>query len=199
MVKQVKNSRIYKINKVIPPPKKTARKVPEKDQNKWVWFALAVVFITTFAIYFNALKFGFLKNWDDHLYITENKYIIDLHWTNIKLFFTEFYVGNYQPITILMYAIEYKVGAGHASIFHFNNILLHLLNTFLVFVFIKRISPKNAMVALTTAAFFAVHPMHVESVAWVAERKDVLYSFFFLFSLIMYTNYLKLKKIKHLA
>jgi len=100
---------------------------------------------------------------------------------------------------MLLYAFEYKTGNGSSGIFHFVNILIHLCNTYLVFVFISKISPKNVWVALITAAFFAVHPMHVESVAWVAERKDVLYTFFFLFSLIMYTKYLTSERHKHLA
>ncbi|NTW34307.1 MAG: tetratricopeptide repeat protein, partial [Bacteroidetes bacterium] len=87
-------------------------------------------------------------------------------------------------------------GGGNAFIFHLNNILLHIANSILVYILIRKISPKNAVVALITAAFFAVHPMHVESVAWVSERKDVLYSFFFLLSLIIYCNYLKLQKTK---
>jgi hypothetical protein len=97
-----------------------------------------------------------------------------------------------------MYAFEYKLAGNSPGFYHFNNILLHILNTYLVFVLVRKISPKNVIVALTTAAFFAVHPMHVESVVWVSERKDVLYSFFFLISLILYTNYLKSQKLKFL-
>ncbi|NTW32491.1 MAG: tetratricopeptide repeat protein [Bacteroidetes bacterium] len=167
--------------------------------DKWVWFGLAVVFITTFAIYFKAIKFDILLSWDDNLYIRDNSHIKDLNWENIKLFFTKFYAANYHPLTMLSYAIDYKIGAGKTFIYHFSNIILHILNTFLVFILIRKISPKNAVVALITAAFFAVHPMHVESVAWVSERKDVLYSFFFLISLIMYCNYIKLQKAKHLV
>ena len=178
--------------------KKPTINVSKNNQNKWVWYALAVVLITTFSIYFKAIKFDFLQ-WDDDLYITLNKDIKELNWANIKLFFTEFYAGNYQPITLLMYAIEYKIGAGHATIFHFNNILLHIINTLLVFALIKKISPQNCVVALITAAFFAIHPMHVESVAWVSELKDVLYSFFFLLSLIVYTNYIKSDNLKQLV
>ena len=189
------NSKANK-NKIL--QKKSTQIVDENTFHKLVWISLAIVCITTFAIYYKAIKFDLLFTWDDNLYISENKHIMDLHWENIKLFFTNFYVSNYQPITMLFYALEYKIGAGQASIFHFNNILLHILNTYLVFVLIKRISPKNPVVALITAAFFAVHPMHVESVAWVAERKDVLYAFFFLLSLIMYTYYLTLQKIKYL-
>jgi len=178
--------------------KKIPFKKGDNKMEKWVWFALAVVVITTFAIYFNAIRFNILYSWDDNVYIRENNDILSLHWANIKLFFTKFYAGNYHPLTILTYALEYNIGSGKPSILHFNNILLHIVNTCLVFVLIRKISPKNAIVALITAAFFAVHPVHVESVAWVSERKDVLYSFFFLLSLIMYMDYLKLHKAKHM-
>jgi protein O-mannosyl-transferase len=188
-----------KIKQDLPSAKKTAVKLKDNGNNNWVWFGLGIILIASIAIYFKAIKFDFLRVWDDQVYISENGHIKDLHWENIKMFFTNYYVNNYQPLTMLFYAIEYKIGAGHSSLFHFNNILLHLLNTYLVFVFIKRISPKNIIVALITSAFFAVHPMHVESVVWVAERKDVLYTFFFLLSLISYTNYLKSEKLKPLT
>jgi tetratricopeptide (TPR) repeat protein len=178
--------------------KKTAVNFKYSCSNKWVWFGLGIILITLLAIYLKAIKFDLLRVWDDQVYISGNDHIKNLHWENIKLFFTSYYVNNYQPVTMLFYAIDYKIGAGHASLFHFNNILLHLLNTYLVFVLIKRISPKNIVVALITSAFFAVHPMHVESVVWVAERKDVLYTFFFLLSLIIYTYYLKSDRFKPL-
>ncbi len=172
--------------------------VSVNDQKKWIWIALAIVSLTTFVIYYNALSYGFLITWDDAAYITTNSAIRDLHRANIQSFFTEYFVWNYQPITILTYALEYKAAGNSPFLYHFNNIILHVLNTLLVFLLIKNLSPKNYIVALITAAFFAVHPMHVESVAWVSERKDVLYSFFFLISLILYTYYLKTEKLKFL-
>jgi protein O-mannosyl-transferase len=178
-----------------PQLKKAPLKVPEDNSDKWIWLTMGFILLTTFAIYFKVIKFDFLFTWDDNVYIRENNAIKDLQWENIKLFFTGFYSGNYQPVTILMYAIEYKLAGYSASLYHFNNILLHIVNTYLVFVLIRKISPESVIVALTTAAFFAVHPMHVESVAWVAERKDVLYSFFFLLSLIVYSNYLRTSKL----
>ncbi|MEI7725580.1 MAG: tetratricopeptide repeat protein [Bacteroidota bacterium] len=171
----------------------------ENTVSKWVWFAVVIVLVTTAAIYYNAINFGFLETWDDNLYIRDNSDIKALHWANIKLFFTTIYANNYQPVLMFFYALEYKIGAGKASIFHLSNIILHLSNTILVFVLIGKISPKSDLAALITAAFFAVHPMHVESVAWIAERKDVLYSFFFLLSLITYTTYIKLQKLKYLG
>ena len=135
--------------------KKIPFKKGDNKMEKWVWFALAVVVITTFAIYFNAIRFNILYSWDDNVYIRENNDILSLHWANIKLFFTKFYAGNYHPLTILTYALEYNIGSGKPSILHFNNILLHIVNTCLVFVLIRKISPKNAIVALITAAFFS--------------------------------------------
>ena len=171
--------------------------VSNSNQSRWIWFALALVLVAIFTVYSRALRFDFV-DWDDTAYIVNNEDIKKLSWDNLKLFFTKFYVGNYQPVTILSYAVEYKFVKYSASLYHFNNILLHALNTCLVFVLIRKISPRNAVVALITAAFFAVHPMHVESVAWVAERKDMLYSFFLLLALIMYTDYIRLKQSKYL-
>jgi len=188
-------------NKKTKKSKEHKKKAPQKIDNKiskWVWVALAAVIITTFAIYLKATHFEIFYCWDDNVYIRENSFIKALNWENIKSIFSTFYFGNYHPFTTLFYAIEYKTGAGDFSLFHFNNILLHIINTVLVFVFIRKISPANTAVALITAAFFAVHPMHVESVAWVSERKDVLYSFFFLLSLIFYSDYLKSQKTKQL-
>jgi len=192
-------------NTKAPPPRQQQKKPVQRvrtvhhNENPWPWFVLGGILLATFLVYFYATSYDFLYLWDDRLYITDNSHIKDLHWENIKLFFTRFYVGNYQPVTMLSYAMEYKTGAGNAAVFHLNNILLHLANTLLVFIIIKRMAPKRPVVALITAAFFALHPMHVESVAWISERKDVLYSFFFLLALIKYTDYLQSRKIKSLV
>ncbi len=177
---------------------KTAKKSENQNFSKWVWFFLAGIFITTFIIYLKAIGYNLLLYWDDNFYITANDHIKDLNWTTVKLIFSNFYASNYQPLVMLFYAVEYKLGSGQAQIFHFINILFHLLNTYLVFVLVKKIAPKNVFVALITAAFFAVHPMHVESVAWVSERKDVMYSFFFLLGLVSYVKYLDQKTYKRL-
>ncbi len=178
--------------------KKTVQIPANYPVSKWVWVALGLVVLTTFTVYFRAIGYELLTHWDDKSYVTDNTRIMDFHWANLKLIFSEFYAGNYHPITTFMYAIEYKLVGTSGTLYHLNNIILHLLNTFLVFVLIRKISPKNAWGALITAAFFAVHPMHVESVAWVSERKDVLYAFFFLLSLIMYSDYLCSQKSKYI-
>ena len=188
-----------KMKEKLPQKEKAIQKPGWNIDNKWAWIALTIVVIATFIIYFRALRYDLLFYWDDNLYISDNGHLKELHWANIKLFFTSFYAWNYQPLTMLTYAVEYNAGGGKSWLFHFDNILVHVLNTCLVFVLIRKISPGNNLAALVTAAFFAVHPMHVESVAWVAERKDVLWSFFFLLSLIMYAGYLKSRRFRHLV
>jgi protein O-mannosyl-transferase len=191
------------------PPDKNRRAHPAQKQPRralewnidarWAWLGLALVFLAVGAIYARALRYDLLLYWDDNLYVTDNSHIRSLAPANVKLLFTSFYVFNYQPLTMLTYALEHQLAGGQASVYHATSILFHLANALLVFVLIRRISSRNNAVALFAAAFFAVHPLHVESVAWVAERKDVLYAFSFLLSLILYDVYLESRKPAHLV
>ena len=129
-------------------------------------------------------------NWDDPAYILSNKYISSLSFENIKNIFKIFYDGNYHPLAILSTAVEYHFAGFKPEVYHTTNVIIHLLNTFLVFRFVYLLSKKNE-IAFITSLLFGIHPMHVESVAWIAERKDVLYTFFFFASLVCYVTYLK--------
>ena len=144
------------------------------------------ILIATFLAYIPALKAGFV-NWDDGDYVTDNFLIRDL--SNIKLLVTTPVQGNYHPLTMLSLAINYSISGLEAWSYHLFNILFHLVNCFLVFRLALLLSKRNIIIAFTTAILFGIHPMHVESVAWVAERKDVLYGLFFLAGLISYTKY----------
>jgi protein O-mannosyl-transferase len=169
------------------------------SKNKQMLFLLVAVLFITFIIYSKVIYFNLLSSWDDAGYISNNYDIQYFGWENLKNLFSTFYGSNYQPLTMLLYAIESKIIIGSVSMYHLTNIFLHLINSFLVFRLIKKLSPQNGIVALITAVFFAIHPMHVESVAWVSEQKDLLYSFFFLLALIKYAEYTKeLAKKKYL-
>ncbi len=157
------------------------------------YLVLCVILFISFVIYMQGVNYA-LMFWDDNLYVTHNQDIRGLSFENFKLFFTEFYAGNYQPLTLISYAIEYYFVGLSPWLYHFTNIILHVINAVLVYILIKKIYPKSDYVALFVAAFFAIHPMKVESVVWISERKDVLYGFFFLLSLICYSNYLRSKK-----
>ncbi len=136
-----------------------------------------------------------LTNWDDPAYINENPYAKEFSWENTKSMFSEYYIGNYHPLTLLSYNIEYQFSKADPLIYHINNLLLHLLNTLLVFWFISLLV-KNNKISAITAVLFGVSPLHVESVMWISERKDVLYTFLFLTSLIAYIKYLDKRKTK---
>ena len=151
-------------------------------------FLLPVILILTAIVFYNSIRNDFINNWDDQAYVINNPLIKHLSWENLKIIFTTFSIGNYHPLTILSFALEYKLFGLNPFYNHFTNYILHLLNVILVYFFIKRFSGKYWLAAITSL-FFALHPMHVESVAWILERKDLLYSFFFLLSLISYCKY----------
>src|SRR5205085_12286954 len=132
-----------------------------------------------------ALKNGFV--WDDDDYIISNTLIRTI---NLKELFSQYVMGNYHPLTMLGFAIEYKFFGLDENGYHFVNLLLHSLNTILVFYVVLLISEKMP-VALIASLLFGIHPLHVESVAWVSELKDLLYTFFFLSSYIYYLKFLK--------
>jgi tetratricopeptide (TPR) repeat protein len=127
-------------------------------------------------------------NWDDEYYVINNALLRGPDWKGI---FTQPVVGNYHPLTIITLAINYQISELNPWSYLFVNLLLHTINTCLVFYFIWIISNKKIWPAFLTALIFGTHPLHVESVAWVSERKDVLYTFFFLLSLIQYWVFLQ--------
>jgi tetratricopeptide (TPR) repeat protein len=167
---------------------KPAKSVPVKTLIKrdstsyWLISGLALTVIVYLPSLFNGLV-----NWDDNGYIF-NPYVNDLSPAGIVKIFSVYFLGNYHPLTLISLGIDRLIGGNSPFIYHFTNLLLHLLNTFMVFLLVKRLT-KNNLLAILTFILFGVHTLHVESVAWIAERKDVLYSFFFLVSLTIYTIY----------
>jgi len=155
--------------------------------------ALAVVLLITFFSYSPSVKNGF-TNWDDPTYVIDNQYIIDLKNENINHIFTKPVSLNYHPFTILSLAINYHYSKLDPKPYHVTNLIIHLLNVIMVFLFIYILARGNLIVPLVVSLLFGVHPMHVESVAWISERKDVLYTFFYLAALIFYLKYIDSKK-----
>jgi protein O-mannosyl-transferase len=145
-----------------------------------------IVFIT-FMAFFPSLSNDF-TGWDDNTYVTENAAIKSLTWDNVKNIFGTTVQCLYSPLVLLSFALEYHFSGLHPFIYHFDNLLLHLCVAALVFWFLSMFS-KKVEIAAIAAVFFGIHPLHVESVAWIAERKDMLYSLFFLASLLSYFHY----------
>jgi len=131
-------------------------------------------------------------NLDDHRYVTENRLIMDLSWKNIKSILSQFHAGHYHPLTLLSFSLEFHFFKLNPLAYHTTNLLLHLLNSLLVFWLIRWLK-GSLFTSWVVALLFSIHPLHVESVAWVSQRKDLLYSFFFLGSWISYLHYRKTK------
>lgn len=170
--------------------------------NKWlpkeIFLPLVAILVLTTIVFFPTLNNSF-TNWDDGLYVTQNPHIQGFYIDNIKAMFTQPIANNYHPLTMLSLTLNYVFGKLNPSAYHFTNLLLHLANTFLVFLFAYHLTDKRLWVGIVTALFFGIHPMHVESVAWVSERKDVLYTFFFMSGLLSYLAYLGNSKAKYLG
>jgi regulator of sirC expression with transglutaminase-like and TPR domain len=150
-------------------------------------FAFIVIILSTIAFtpVFNA---GFV-NWDDDQYVIKNENIKSLD--NVGKYMLEPVAGYFHPFTLLTMSIDYRISNGNPHWFHIVNFFIHLINIFLVFFFIYKLTEQRKWLAMVTALLFAIHPLHVESVAWISERKDLLYTLFFMGGLILYLNYLK--------
>jgi len=159
--------------------------------------ALSLAIITWVAVS-PSLKNSF-TNWDDPAYVYESNDIKSLSTDNIKHIFSSIIVYNYHPLTILSLALDYKYAKKLPGdffgvdpyIFHRTSVFFHILNTLLVFALFYLLSKRRLEVAVIVALLFGIHPMHVESVSWVSERKDVLYGFFFIAGLIAWQQYVE--------
>lgn len=179
-----------------------AQKKEKKKNNIKTWAGSTICVVTVLFLYFPVLSYDIL-NWDDPKYITENPYIKTLSWVDLKHYFTDIYFLMYLPLTMLSYNIDYQISGFSGEMFHFTSLFLHILNTVLVFyafsVFFKQLNNKNSFgYSLFIALMFGLHAVHIESVAWLAERKDVLYTFFYFIAFIFYLYYIKKQNQKFL-
>jgi len=170
------------------------------------YYLAGSVAIVTFAVYLASLRNDFV-NWDDPTYITENPYIRSLNPAFLKFAIFDFYAGNWHPLTWISHAVDYAIWGANPLGHHLTSSILHAVNAFLVVVLIMRLQEITKGMALcgqgsssqdergmlitagVTGLLFGLHPVHVESVAWVAERKDLLCALFFLLSIIWYGKY----------
>jgi tetratricopeptide (TPR) repeat protein len=151
-----------------------------------LWLALVLSFIALYPTLNNEILL-----WDDEECITDNELIREFSAESIQeIFATKNVNSNYHPLTVTSWAIDYNISELEPATYHQHSMLLHLLNIGLVYLFVFLLL-GNSMVAAIVALLFGLHPMHVESVAWLAARKDVLYSFYFLLALITYVQFVK--------
>ena len=163
------------------------------------WLLLVLLLFTAF-LFSPTLSNDFV-NWDDDVNILENPHVQKLDGASIKAIFSTTIIGNYNPLPIFTFAIEKHFFGNNPFVFHFNNLWLHLLAIVLVYFVVKKIinastNFRNREIhigALFVATIFAIHPMHVESVAWITERKDLLFVVFYLAAMLAYFIYLEHK------
>lgn len=170
------------------------KRPPEPRARRWAPYALLAGTVLICALAALALspllQARFLTNWDDAEYVLHNPDIARLSVATVRRVFSSFYVSNYQPLTMLTYMVDRALFGLNPAGFHLTNLLLHLLNVVLVAVFVNRLT-RNRFTTLVSALLFAVHPLHVESVAWISERKDLVYAAFYLAALAVYVDYVR--------
>jgi tetratricopeptide (TPR) repeat protein len=142
----------------------------------------------TSALYWPVRNFEFIL-YDDGQYVFENPHVASgLSWKNLAWAVTRFHSGNWHPVTWISHMVDVQLFGMRPGLHHLTNVLLHSANTILLFLLLKAIT--GALWRSTIiAGLFALHPAHVESVAWVAERKDVLSTFFGFLTLLAYAKY----------
>ncbi len=153
---------------------------------------LLVVLVLIAAVLFPSLFLGFNSFWDLY-YVFENPFQSKLSLPLAAEAFTSFLEGNYHPLTLLSHSLDYTLWGNNPFGHHLANCLLHLGNVFLVFLIIYRLYPgeirfKNCVCGLT-ALIFGLHPLRVESVVWITERKDVLFASFYLLAVLTYIKW----------
>jgi Tfp pilus assembly protein PilF len=182
----------------------TAMQQKQKEQRVVYLIALLSAFIT-YLVYFPALHHEFL-DWDDGMYVYSNYFIRSFDGTFFKNAFFRLQASNWHPLTWASHAIDYSAWGLNPLGHHLTSIVLHSLNTCLVVLLTARLlksfiharpdtsflSGKGVLIASAiTGLLFGLHPIHVESVAWVSERKDVLCAFFYLLSILSYTRFVR--------
>ena len=173
--------------------------------DKVKYYLAGLIALVTFAVYLHALQNDFVAL-DDDAYVFDNLHIRSFDLSFLRWAFLDFYASNWHPLTWMSHALDYALWGLNPMGHHLTNIILHAVNTFIVVVLAMRLREAltwtaeqkrpaailhERTVLITggvTGILFGLHPLHVESVAWVAERKDLLCAFFFMLSIMAYTN-----------
>ncbi len=159
--------------------------ISSKEQILIVYIVLAVV---TLAVFWQVNQFDFV-NFDDNIYVTGNSHVHSgITLAGFRWAFSTTYAEFWHPLTWLSLMLDYQLFGMNAGGYHMSNLILHILSTLLLFWLFYRMT-KEIWKSAFVAAVFALHPLHVESVAWIAERKDVLSAFFWMLTLCLYVYY----------
>jgi hypothetical protein len=158
------------------------------------WICCVLLAVVTLAVYSPVVRNGFV-NADDKMYVVANRHIRHLNWQTAEWAVTNFSNGYPTPLTWMSHALDYAVYGLNPAGHHITNVLLHTINVLLLFLLLTS-ATKRAGPSLFVAALFALHPLNVEAVAWIAERKTVLSMMFFLLTLAAYGWYTRRPGVK---
>lgn len=163
-----------------------------------------LLILITIIVFFPTFTNDFQIKWDDTWQVLENPFVLDHSFENLRYHFTSFYNGQYSPINTLVYIAIYKLFGFNATAFHTTFLIVHVFNILLVFYILKDIlktakpefgSKRIHVYATFTSLIFAIHPLQVESVAWLSASKIILYAFFLLLALWCYVRYIHNNKV----
>ncbi len=162
------------------------------EAERKIWPIAVALAVVTFLVYSPLLTFGFV-NYDDPQYVLNNLQVKNgLTFEGIAWAFSGRYATNWHPLTWISHMLDAQLFGLNAWGHHLTNVLFHVANTLLLFSLLQRMT-RAAWRSVFVAALFALHPLHVESVAWVAERKDVLSAFFFFLTVWAYVRFAESK------
>ncbi len=163
--------------------------LPTDDRRGGLFLLLcAILAITTLAAFWHVTSCSFV-GMDDNVYVYDNAHVKNgLSWNNIRWAFSVNVLGMYEPLSLISHMIDVEIFGMKAGGHHFTNLLLHILSSLLLFAGLRRMTGEDWK-SFAAAALFALHPLHVESVAWISERKDVLSAFFWFLAILAYARY----------
>jgi hypothetical protein len=157
---------------------------------------ILLLIIATIAVYATSLGHEF-TNWDDPAYVLNNETIRGFSLEHLHQAFTKYFVGNYAPLHLVSYMLDYSLWGLRPAGFIATNIFFHLLNGVLYYVLVFKLTKRREW-AFSAAFIFLLHPVQVESVAWISQRKNVLAMLFFLIALLFYIVYRERTRLKSL-
>ena len=165
-------------------------------RNKLYVLLICILLVVSTLVAFEQVRHNEFVDYDDYKYVTENSHVTDsINGKSVIWAFTTMHTANWHPLTWLSHMLDCQLFGLNPLWHHMINLLFHIVNTLLLFLILKKMTGAVWRSAFVAAAF-ALHPLHVESVAWVAERKDVLSGFFWMLTIAAYIRYVERPVVK---
>lgn len=152
------------------------------------WRYPLLLFLATVALFAVTAGFDFQFGWDDDVYVLENDFITSISIPNILAAFNGYFMGNYAPLHILSYMLDHALWALNPAGYHLENVLIHAINGVLFYLLLRR-TALTELESVAATWIFLFHPVQVETVAWISQRKNLLAMAFFLIAFLCYEIY----------